>query len=141
MAAVLSVSGLTKSYHGRAAADAASFAVAPDEIVVLLGPNGTGKTTTINMVLGILTPFIGVCYPTDTLPGWIQQVGTILPPTCVFEGLRRLLQRESVNMTDLSVGFCLTLAYIVIAGLYFTRVHRHATRSGLIARYSAGNAN
>ena len=38
------------------AVDGVSFHVAPGEIVGLVGPNEAGKTTTINMILGVLEP-------------------------------------------------------------------------------------
>lgn len=59
MTTILTVTDLGKSYHGVAAVDRISFAVARGEIVGLLGPNGAGKTTTINMVLGVLAPDSG----------------------------------------------------------------------------------
>jgi ABC-2 type transport system ATP-binding protein len=59
MTPVLSVSGLRKSFGGRAAVDGVSFEVRPGEIVGLLGPNGAGKTTTINMILSVLSPDAG----------------------------------------------------------------------------------
>jgi ABC-2 type transport system ATP-binding protein len=59
LAAVLSVSNLCKSYSQITAVDHVSFLVRRKEIVGLLGRNGAGKTTIINMVLGVLTPTSG----------------------------------------------------------------------------------
>jgi ABC-2 type transport system ATP-binding protein len=59
---VLSVKKLKKVY-GKApsfvAVDEISFDLKPGEILGLLGPNGSGKTTTIQMLLGTLTPTSG----------------------------------------------------------------------------------
>jgi len=55
---VLSVRELTKSYPGHGsffAVDHISFDLKKGEILGLLGPNGSGKTTTIQMLLGILS--------------------------------------------------------------------------------------
>ena len=51
---ILAAEGLCKSYGALRAVDGVSFAVAPGEIVGLVGLNGAGKTTIINMILGIV---------------------------------------------------------------------------------------
>jgi ABC-2 type transport system ATP-binding protein len=56
---VLEVKNLTKMFKQTLAVDDISFEVKEGEIVGLLGPNGSGKTTTINMLLGVLTPTSG----------------------------------------------------------------------------------
>lgn len=59
MEAVLKVSKLKKIYDGKKpflAVDEISFHLEGGEILGLLGPNGSGKTTTIQMLLGTLTP-------------------------------------------------------------------------------------
>ena len=53
---ILSVSNLTKIYGETLAVDDLSFSIGAGEIVGLLGPNCAGKTTTINMILGVLEP-------------------------------------------------------------------------------------
>ncbi len=58
-APALLVKHLTKRYGGLLAVDDLSFAVYPGEIVGLLGLNGAGKSTTINMILGVLEPTSG----------------------------------------------------------------------------------
>ena len=56
---VVAVEGLTKSFAGRTVVDHVSMAVEKGEIVGFLGPNGSGKTTTIRMICGLLTPDSG----------------------------------------------------------------------------------
>lgn len=49
----LSVRGLTKAYGGVKALEDVGFEVAPGEILGLIGPNGSGKTTTIDCLCGL----------------------------------------------------------------------------------------
>ena len=53
---VLQVEGLTKTFGSRTVVNNVSFDVKPGEIFGFLGPNGSGKTTTIRMALGIIRP-------------------------------------------------------------------------------------
>src|SRR5215475_519085 len=50
---ILNVSKLVKRFGGFYALDGLSFHVAPGEILGLVGPNGSGKTTAINVVSGL----------------------------------------------------------------------------------------
>ena len=52
----LEVEGLTKKFGDFTAVDHVSFTVKPGEVFGYLGPNGSGKTTTIRMLCGLLTP-------------------------------------------------------------------------------------
>jgi ABC-2 type transport system ATP-binding protein len=58
MNAVVSAKGLTKRYGKQAAVDNISFEIPAGRIVGLIGPNGSGKTTTLKAALG-LVPFDG----------------------------------------------------------------------------------
>ena len=53
------VERLTKKFGDFTAVDEVSFEVRPGEVVGYLGPNGSGKTTTIRMLLGLLLPTAG----------------------------------------------------------------------------------
>ncbi|MGH6676871.1 MAG: ATP-binding cassette domain-containing protein, partial [Xanthobacteraceae bacterium] len=52
--ALLDVRDLRKSFHGLAAVNGVSFTIRRGEIVGLVGPNGSGKTTIINLISGIV---------------------------------------------------------------------------------------
>lgn len=56
MSPVLEARNLTKRFGSHLALDALDLAVAPGEVVCLLGANGAGKTTTLSLFLGFLTP-------------------------------------------------------------------------------------
>jgi len=53
------VENLSKNYSKKEAVKDVSFKIHENEILGLLGPNGCGKTTTIAMMLGLLTPTSG----------------------------------------------------------------------------------
>ena len=55
----VAVQGLTKKFGDFVAVDHISFTVAQGEIFGFLGPNGSGKTTTIRMLLGLIRPTSG----------------------------------------------------------------------------------
>lgn len=59
---ILSVSNLKKSFSGKTVVDGVSFDVFPGEIIALVGENGAGKSTTKNMLCGLLEPTDGNIY-------------------------------------------------------------------------------
>ena len=85
----------------------------------------------------LLSPFAGVFYPLSTLPLWMRQVSRVLPPSYVFEGVRRVVAGRAVSGAALTGGGCLAIVDLLLACWFFVRVYRHAVRTGLIARYSA----
>ncbi|MCC7116952.1 MAG: ABC transporter ATP-binding protein [Anaerolineales bacterium] len=56
---VIVVQNLTRRFGEFTAVDHVNFEVRPGEIIGYLGPNGSGKTTTIRMLLGLLAPTEG----------------------------------------------------------------------------------
>ncbi len=56
---LVEVKNIKKNYGKNEAVKGISFSIEENEILGLLGPNGSGKTTTIGMLLGLLKPTSG----------------------------------------------------------------------------------
>lgn len=56
---ILKTNDLSKSYKGFKAVDKLSIEIQPQMVYGLLGPNGSGKTTTLGMLLGVIRPTSG----------------------------------------------------------------------------------
>ena len=82
---VLSLQGLHKRFGSQTVLDGLDLTVAPGEIVGLLGPNGCGKSTTLNIVCGLLDADAGqvlisgqkVSAGTAALVGLCPQAGAL----------------------------------------------------------------
>lgn len=59
MAELLEIKNLTKNFHGLKAVSDVSFTVEKGSITGMIGSNGAGKTTVLNMISGVLTPTSG----------------------------------------------------------------------------------
>src|SRR6266516_1338101 len=59
---LLAVKGLVKRFGGFRALDELNFDLKPGEILGLVGPNGSGKTTFINVISGLYRPEAGEVY-------------------------------------------------------------------------------
>ncbi|MGD9712157.1 MAG: ABC transporter ATP-binding protein [Thermomicrobiales bacterium] len=82
----LRVNDLTKDFAGLRAVDGVSLSVNEGEILGLIGPNGSGKTTTINLITGLLNITSGSVHVGETkISGW-------QPHRIARQGLARTFQ-------------------------------------------------
>jgi branched-chain amino acid transport system ATP-binding protein len=59
---LLQVKGITKSFGGIAALSGVSFTIDQGEVLGIIGPNGSGKTTVVNCITGFVKPTSGKVY-------------------------------------------------------------------------------
>ena len=85
-APILNVCKLTKRFGGFYALDGLSFHVAAGEILGLVGPNGSGKTTAINVISGLYAPDGGEV----ALDG--ASIGAVASHKLVHRGINRTFQ-------------------------------------------------
>ncbi len=99
----LEVSGLAFAYDGALAVRDVSLAVQPGEIVALLGANGAGKSTTVRMIAGVLSPQKGsIRFGAETLSGAPSHHVVRRGITLVPEG--RLVFPQMTVMENLQLG-------------------------------------
>jgi ABC-2 type transport system ATP-binding protein len=89
---VIDVHGLSKSFEGKKAVNQLSLQVRQGEIYGFLGPNGSGKTTSIRMLCGLLTPDSGsgTCLGFDVIKETAEikrQVGYMTQRFSLYEDL------------------------------------------------------
>ena len=83
---MLTVSRLTKQFGGFTALHDVSFEVKEGEIVGLIGPNGSGKTTCFNCISGTLAPTAG------TIRFRGEEIADLTPDAVCHRGLARTFQ-------------------------------------------------
>jgi ABC-2 type transport system ATP-binding protein len=94
----LQVNALTKTFGKRTVVSEVSFTVRPGEVFGFLGPNGSGKTTTIRMALGIIRPDSGAVSILGSRPelsvlrdvGYLPEEAGLPPRNRVFDTVRYL---------------------------------------------------
>ncbi|HZL39106.1 MAG TPA: ABC transporter ATP-binding protein [Pseudolabrys sp.] len=135
MSAMLEARGLSKRFGGVLALDGLDLAVAPNEIVGLIGPNGSGKTTFFNVVTGI--------YGADA--GSIAFNGadiTRAASRAVYEaGISRTFQRSRLSLPlsifdNIMIGNHKRLSQ----GLWFNLARRAAFKHEFERNYAAARA-
>jgi ABC-type branched-subunit amino acid transport system ATPase component len=87
---LLEIDGLTKRFGGIVAVDGCSFAVKSGTVTGLIGPNGSGKTTVLNMLSGYLARDAGtILFDGEPIPS--------PDPTAMYRrGMSRTFQRARV---------------------------------------------
>ena len=123
---VLQVRDLHKAYGAIKAVAGVSFVVQPGEIFGVIGPNGSGKTTMFNSVLGQIAPDAG----TIALNG--QEIGGLSPLELSRRGVGRTFQTLQV-FGKMSVRDNLIVAAQEHQGTMFSRMFAPSD-SGLGAR-------
>jgi ABC-2 type transport system ATP-binding protein len=87
---VIELAGLTKEYGARVAVDDLTVTIHPGRVTGFLGPNGSGKTTTMRCVLGLARPTSGTATvlgrPYRELAQPMRRVGALIDPRARHPG-------------------------------------------------------
>ncbi len=131
--ALLEVKGLVKYYGRRKVVDGVEFDVHAGEVVGLLGPNGTGKTTSFRMTTGQITPFDGkVWFNGGDVTGLAMYrrarlgMGYLPQETSVF---RNLTVEQNILAILEAMPLCRSL------GRRLTRSERHQRTEEVLAQF------
>ena len=87
---MIEIDGLTKQYGSRVAVDDLTVSIEPGRVTGFLGPNGSGKTTTMRCILGLTRPTSGratvLGRPYRELSRPMRRVGALIDPRARHPG-------------------------------------------------------
>jgi branched-chain amino acid transport system ATP-binding protein len=132
MMPLLAARGLTKNFGGVVALDHLDLTVAPNEILGLIGPNGSGKTTFFNVATGIYGAEAGIM----TFDG--VEITRASPRAIYHAGISRTFQRSRLSLPlsifdNVMIGNHKRLSQ----GLWFNLMRRGAFKREFEANYLA----
>jgi ABC-2 type transport system permease protein len=84
----------------------------------------------------IIMPFSAVFYPVSILPGWMQSIARFLPSSYVFEGMREVIAKGTMDVNALFIANILNLIYTILSLLFFAWGFRRAREKGIIVKFS-----
>lgn len=114
---ILKVSNITKAYGSKFAVKDISFEVLPGKIIGLLGPNGSGKTTIIKLISGLLTSTSGEISVMGHAPGIISKtLVSYLPEQSYLD--ENMTAREAIELfSDFYADFDVSKAIDMLGSL------------------------
>jgi ABC-type branched-subunit amino acid transport system ATPase component len=113
MSAIIAAQGLVAGYKGRRVLNGVSLRADPAEIILLIGPNGCGKTTLLKVLAGVLEPEEGHVFlrgedVSRTMEyqrarmrlGYLTQTRNTFPSLTVDENLRLSFWRQGGDYSE-----------------------------------------
>lgn len=144
MAAVIQTQGLTKHYGKVRALDSLSLEVQPGEVVGLVGANGAGKSTTLQLLCGLIRPTAGraVLFGQPMPQGLLQvapRMGVLSEQPSFFENLSA---RRNLLLLSKLAGFTVNVDRILdLVGLLPAATRKASNMSaGMRQRLGLGAA-
>jgi len=92
--------------------------------------NGLGAENLAWTIMFIFLPLTCVYYPVAVLPGWLQAVAWLLPPTYVFEGMRALMIDHVFRLDLMLESLALNAVLFTAGAAGFLMLLKSARRSG-----------
>ena len=94
--------------------------------------NGLGAENMAWTIMFILLPLTCVYYPVTVLPGWLQHVAWLLPPTYVFEGMRALMIEHVFRLDLMLQSLALNAVWFAAGAGGFLALLKSARTSGAL---------
>jgi len=98
----------------------------------LLLRNGMGAESLAWTIMFLFLPLTCVYYPVEVLPAFLQHVAWALPPTYVFEGMRRLLIHHVFRVDLMLEALAFNIVLFTAASFGFVLLLRSARQQGTL---------
>ncbi|KKR31082.1 MAG: ABC-2 type transporter [Candidatus Gottesmanbacteria bacterium GW2011_GWA2_41_12] len=85
-------------------------------------------------IIFLLQPFSGVFYPISILPGWMQIIARLTPPSYIFEGLRALVFDGYFDWMLFGQSLGLNIIFIILTLLFYKRMFDSARDKGYLTK-------
>jgi ABC-2 type transport system permease protein len=92
--------------------------------------NGMGAENLAWSIMFVFMPLTCVYYPVTTLPGWLQPIAWLLPPTYVFEGMRALVIDKTFRPDLMIAALALNVILFAAGAFGFLKLLQGARRHG-----------
>lgn len=86
-------------------------------------------------MLAIISPFSAIYYPVSILPQWAQTISHFIPTSYVFEGLREVINKGTVDGQKLILSFILNIIYLILATLFLRSSFKSILKKGLTSTF------
>lgn len=80
----------------------------------------------------LISPFSAISYPLSILPDWAQKVAMFVPTSYIFEGIREVIDKGSLDWNKILASFILNIFYLVISVFWFKKSFEKILDKGLV---------
>jgi ABC-2 type transport system permease protein len=85
-------------------------------------------------LIALLQPLTAAFFPISVLPGYLQMVAYLFPPTYIFEAARSTLSTSLINWRLINIAFIENVIYLAISIWFINLMFNNSRRQGQFAR-------
>lgn len=83
----------------------------------------------------VISPFSAIYYPVSVLPGWMQKIAGLTPPSYIFEGLRNIIETGVFDQEKFLISMALNTVYMALSIVFLWASFKKMLNRGLISLY------
>ncbi len=80
----------------------------------------------------IIAPFSAVFYPVSILPSWGQKIAALIPTSYIFEGVREIISKGTLDINKLYICFFLNVLYLILSVIFFRKSFNRVLQRGMV---------
>lgn len=86
-------------------------------------------------IVWVIAPFSAIYYPLSILPDWAQKLSFLVPTSYVFEGVREVIQKGTLDPNKILFSFVLNMIYLILSIIFLKKSFNKVLQKGLIRLY------